>query len=332
MYVATAVAFLFCATPALPQTQESPGVVRGTIVDDTGAAIAEALVMLSPEGSSPGIEVTSGEDGRFSLSNVPPGPFRLTVSRAGFADQIVSGVVVAGEGSTLPPIRLTVAIGGVAVDVTPTRVELAEQQIKEQEQQRVFGIIPNFMVSYDPNAVPLTAKQKFELSWKTRLDPVQFGVVAIVAGVQQHRNDFPAFGDGWEGYAKRYAAAYATVMTRSLITQVLLPSVLRQDPRYFYKGTGSTASRLGYAVSTTVIRKGDNGHWQPNYSGILGSLASAWLSNFYYPEEDRKGASLMLENTAIGLAGAAAGRLAQEFLFKKVTPHARPARRCFTRQ
>jgi len=211
----------------------------------------------------------------------------------------------------------------ISVDVTPERVELAQQQIKEQEQQRLFGVLPNFYVSYLPDAVPLNVRQKFELSWKSRLDPVQFGVVGIVAGVQQARNDYSGFGDGAEGYARRYAALYATVLTRSLITQVALPSLLKQDPRYFYKGTGSTPSRMGYAISRAVIKKGDNGRWQPNYSGILGSLASGALSNLYYPAEDRRGARLMFENAAIGLGGAAVGHLAQEFLFKRLTTHSR---------
>jgi hypothetical protein len=214
----------------------------------------------------------------------------------------------------------------ISVDVTPTNEEVAQQQIRQQEQQRLFGVLPNFFVTYDPNAVALNVRQKFELSWKSRLDPAQFGVVAIVAGIQQARGDYSGFGDGAGGYAKRYAAAYATSLTRSVISQVALPSLFKQDPRYFYKGTGSTRSRIGYAISRTVVRKGDNGRWQPNYSGILGSLASGAISNLYYPSEDRRGVSLTLENTAIGLAGGAAGHLAQEFLFKKLTSHAAAAK------
>ena len=93
----------------------------------------------------------------------------------------------------------------------------------------------------------------------------------------------------------------------------------RQDPRYFYKGTGSAGSRFVYAISRSVIRKGDNGHWKPNYSGILGNLASGANSNFYYPKEDRRGAQLTLGNAALGMAGGAIGHLAQEFLFGRIT-------------
>ena len=193
----------------------------------------------------------------------------------------------------------------VSVDVTPERIERAKEEIKEQEQQRLFGVMPNFFVSYLPDAAPLTTKQKFELSWKARLDPVEFAVVGITAGVQQARNDYPGFGDGAEGYAKRYAAAYANVLTRNLITQVVMPAVFKQDPRYFYKGTGSTPSRIGYALSRAVVKKGDNGHWQPNYSGLLGSLASGALSNSTTRRKIAKAVRLTLENTAPSASAAA---------------------------
>jgi hypothetical protein len=322
------VALLFCASPALPQAsksdaQQSPGIITGTIMDDTGAAIAGAKVTLSHDGIAPGTEVLSRADGQFSFPNVSSGPFRLTVSASGFADQTVLGVLDPGGVSNLPPIRLTLAFDTVAVDVTRTKVERAEQQIKEQEQQRLLGFLPNFGVAYDADALPLTTKQKFELSWKSFLDPVRFGLVGIIAGVQQARNDFSGFGQGAEGYSKRYGAAYANVLTENVITDVLLPSLFKQDPRYFYKGTGSTKSRIVYAISRAVIKKGDDGHWQPNYSDVLGSLASGGLSNLYYPATDRKGVRLTFENAAIGLAGAAVSHLAQEFLFKKLTSHPR---------
>jgi hypothetical protein len=325
--VGMAVAFLLCACPAWPQTskeaQPSPGTINGTIADDTGAAIAGARVTLAHQGMSPAIEVFSREDGQFSFSNVSSGVYRVAASAPGFADQAVSGVLGSGEVASLPAIRLTLALGGVTVNVTPTSVELAERQIKAQEQQRLFGVLPNFFVTYEPDAVSLSASQKFELSWKSRLDPVRFVGVGIVAGVQQARGDYSGFGQGVGGYAKRYAAAYANGLTSSLITQVVMPSLFKQDPRYFYKGTGSTTARMGYAISRAVIRKGDNGRWQPNYSGILGSLAAGALSNLYYPPEDRKGVRLTFTNAAIGLGGAAVGHLAQEFLFKKLTSHAR---------
>jgi hypothetical protein len=213
----------------------------------------------------------------------------------------------------------------ISVDVTPSR-ELADQQIKQQEQQRLLGVFPNFRVSYEPNAAPLDSRQKLHLTWKSIVDPMSFVGTGVGAGIEQARGDFSGFGDGMQGYAKRYAALYATRITSTMISNVALPTLFRQDPRYFYKGTGSPASRAGYAISRAVVRRGDNGRWQPDYSRVLGHLAAGAISNLYYPPEDRHGIDLTLTNTAIGVGGAAVGNLLQEFLYARFTSHARRAR------
>ena len=106
-----------------------------------------------------------------------------------------------------------------------------------------------------------------------------------------------------------------------MIGSAILPSLLKQDPRYFYKGTGTTRSRILYAIANSVICKGDNGHWQANYSGILGSLAAGGISNIYYPASDREGVNLTIEETVLGIAGSAVQNLFQEFLVKRLTPN-----------
>ncbi|HMD37487.1 MAG TPA: carboxypeptidase-like regulatory domain-containing protein [Vicinamibacterales bacterium] len=295
------------------------GAVNGRVIDESGAAIAGARIALTPEGTVPGIETVSDADGRFSFANAPAGSFRIDVSADHFVSRTVTGVVAAGASTSLPEIRLTLSVGSVGVEVTPSRVEVAEQQLHQQEQQRLLGVFPNFRVSYVPNAEPLNARQKFQLTWKSVADPVRFATVGVGAGIQYARNDFSEFGDGFEGYAKRYAALYATILTSTMITNVALPTVFRQDPRYFYKGTGSTSSRLGYALSRAVVRRGDNGRSQPDYSRILGSLTAGAISNFYYPPEHRRDAQLMLTNTAIAIGGAALGNVMQEFVLGHVT-------------
>ena len=320
------IALLFFASPARPQTSapnspQSPGIVNGTVVDETGTAIAGAKVSLTHSGTSAGMDVLSSADGHFSYPSVPPGPFRLTVSSPNFASQTLSGVLEPGGVLNLPPVRLTLTIGNIDVDVTVTRVELAEQQLKEQTQQRLLGVLPNFRVSYRPDAVPLTGRQKFKLTWKSVTDPTRFVSAALVAGIQQARNDFSGFGPGADGYARRYAAFYGTAFTATMVSNAILPTLLKQDPRYFYKGTGGTTSRVAYAVSRAVVRKADNGRWQPDYSRVLGSFASGALSNLYYPAEDRRSLRLTFENAAYGIGGAALGNLFQEFLFKKLTTH-----------
>src|SRR5262249_18337367 len=156
-------------------------------------------------------------------------------------------------------------------------IEIAEAQIKEEEKQRALGFIPNYYVSYVADAAPLVPRQKFELAWKTMVDPVSFGITAAVAGIQQAHNDFSGYGQVAEGYGKRYGAAYADFAPSTLLGSAVLPSLFKQDPRYFYKGSGSKRSRVLYALANSVICKGDNGRWQTNYSAILGGLAAGGI-------------------------------------------------------
>jgi hypothetical protein len=199
---------------------------------------------------------------------------------------------------------------------------VAEAQVKDEEKQRVLGFIPNFYVTYDPHPVALTSKQKFELAWRTTIDPVTFAIVGGIAGVQQAQNAFSGYGQGTEGYAKRFGSTYANLVAGTFIGSAILPSLLKQDPRYFYKGTGSTRSRSLYAIANAVVCKGDNGRWQVNYSNILGSLAAGAISNLYYPAQNRNGAALTFENAAIGIGATAAANLVEEFLMRKLTSNA----------
>ena len=322
---------LTCGLPALAQSQQPDqqlsGSISGTIVDPTGGAVVGARVRLSRGDQSPDQEVLSGDDGQFSFADVAPGSFQLTITSAGFATQASSGILPSGESYTVPQIAMALATAVAEVHVVPTRVEVAEDQIKAQEKQRVLGVVPNFYVTYEHNAAPLSPKQKFELAWKTTIDPVSFGLTGAIAGIQQVQNDFSGYGQGAQGYGKRYGASYANFVAGTYIGGAILPSLLKQDPRYFYKGTGSKRSRILYAIANSVICKGDNGHWQANYSSIVGSLAAGGISNLYYPDEDR-GAELTFENTLIGIGESAAVNILQEFVIRKLTrniPKQQPA-------
>jgi len=147
-------------------------------------------------------------------------------------------------------------------------------------------------------------------------------IAGAIAGGQQANNSFPGYGQGAAGYARRFGAAYGDFLIGTYIGNAILPSILRQDPRYFYKGTGTTKSRILYAISRSVMAKGDNGRWQPDYSGILGSLAASGISNLYYPEADRHGFESTVSNTLIGIGTSAAVNILQEFVFRKLTPKA----------
>jgi hypothetical protein len=264
-------------------------------------------------------QTRSGEDGRFSFPDILPGPFHLTVTSDGFAAQTVSGVLHPGETYEMQSVALGVATAMTEVNVVLSPVQVAEEQIKDEEKQRVLSVLPNFYVSYDPEAAPLNAKQKFKLAWRMTIDPSSFVIAGVVAGVQQSQNSFSGYGQGAQGYGKRYGASLADFVSGTLISGAILPSVLKQDPRYFYKGTGSKRSRVLYAVANAVVCKGDNRRWQPNYSSILGSFAAGGISNLYYPAQNRNGVGLTLENGAIGVGATAAANVLQEFAMKKVT-------------
>jgi hypothetical protein len=267
-------------------------------------------------------EARSDGEGHFGFGDVLSGPFQIFVAASGFAPMQKSGVLQPGENYTIPQITLVVAENIVDVEVTLSQQQIAQDQIKIEEQQRLLGILPNFYVSYDPKAVPLTTKQKFELAWKSTVDPVSFTIVGAVAGIEQADNAFSGYGQGAQGYAKRYGAGYADLVSGNFIGSAILPSLLKQDPRYFYKGTGSRKSRFLYALANSVVCKGDNRHWQPNYSFIIGDLASGGISNLYYPAQNRHGAALTFENAAIAVGAGAIGNIFQEFFSRKLTPHA----------
>jgi hypothetical protein len=297
------------------------GSVHGVVTDKDGAVCEGAAITLAQDSPSGPLVRTATSDsmGQFSFDRVPPGAFKLTISSKGFETQIVEGVLRAGESYQAATVVLPVTSVS-EVKVTASQVEIATEQLKEEEQQRVLGVIPNFYVSYAPNAAPLTTRQKFDLAWKSSVDPVTFLATGVIAGAEQSGNTYSGYGQGVQGYAKRFGASYADNVIGTLIGGAILPAWWKQDPRYFYKGTGTIRSRAFYAIANAVVCKGDNGRWQVNYSGIVGGLAAGGISNLYYPASDRDGVALTFEDTAIGIGESALQNLLQEFVVKKLTP------------
>lgn len=188
----------------------------------------------------------------------------------------------AGQDSAAPPQPGQPAVPDAKPKVT------TPEQLKKQEHQRVLGVIPNFNTADVQDAARLTPKQKFRLAFRSAIDPATIGIAAAVAGFGQWNNSFEDYGQGAEGYFKRFGASYADTFDGTMIGNAILPSLLHQDPRYFRKGSGSFSSRLWYSITTTVRCKNDDGKWVPNYSNVMGNLASGGISNLYYPESDRE--------------------------------------------
>jgi hypothetical protein len=216
----------------------------------------------------------------------------------------------------LAVLQLAPVITSINVGLPPE--EVAAEQLDVQLTQRVLGVIPNFYVSYEGNPAPLSHRQKFRLGVRLLVDPVTIGAVGITAGIEQKMNSYPEFGQGATGFAKRFGAAYGTAGTNVLITSVLAESVLHQDPRYFYRGRGSKMQRAWYAFTSAFRTMGDNGEWQPPYAGVIGTIASAEISQTYYPGS-RTQYTLLGRSLMFHFAGQLGVNLAEEFLLKKLT-------------
>jgi hypothetical protein len=283
--------------------------------------VAGALVTLGNIASAVQRTTVTNQTGSFHFAAVAPGNYTIAIVADGFALWTAASVVVrAGENQPLISAVLQVASASTKVDVGLSSKELAVEQLKTEEKQRLLGVFPNYFVAYEPDAAPLNAAQKFQLGWKTILDPTTILSSAVVAGIQQARNSYHEFGQGMQGYGKRFGAQYADTVNGVIIGGVIMQAVFHQDPRYFYKGTGSFRSRALYAIATAFVRKGDNGRWQPDYSDVLGSLAAGEISTLYYPASSRTGLRLF-HDVLWGLGGSAANNLFEEFVSRKITTH-----------
>jgi Carboxypeptidase regulatory-like domain len=313
--------------PSAQPNREAPGTVAGTVVDQTGALVPGVHVKLTPANSSQQQETVTDGYGQFYFLNVPAGNFELTISATNFATQVVSGTVHPTEHYVAPQITLVIASATTQVTVGGlTEQEEAQQEVQQEEKQRVLGIIPNFFVSYVPDAAPLSTKQKFSLAWKSSSDPITIVLVAAIAGAEQQSNAFKGYGPGAQGYGKRFGATYADVFDGTFMGGAIFPALLKQDPRYFYKGTGSFRSRLFYALSTAFICKSDSKTWEPNYSNILGNLAAGGIANLYYPPSNR-GAGLTFQTAGVRIGETAIAGVFQEFIVRKLTPGLQSSRR-----
>jgi Carboxypeptidase regulatory-like domain len=312
------------ALPDDPGISASPsGTICGTVTDGNGDIIPEATVMLEDKGPAHQRTAIANDNGFFQFANIAPGDsYRVIIHSDGFVDWSSDALrLQSGQVLILNEIALVLKGGSVSVRVTAsTPEELAVEQVRIAEQQRILGLIPNFFVVYDRNPVPLTSKLKFRLSLRVAVDPVTFFGVATMAAIDQAANT-PNYVEGAKGYGQRFGAIYADAFTDTMLAGTILPSLLHQDPRYYYQGTGTTRSRLRHALLSPFICRGDNGNWQPNYSSIGGNLGTTAMSELWYPKSNR-GYGLVFGNFLIGEGERMVSGIAQEFLIRRLTPGA----------
>jgi hypothetical protein len=288
------------------------------VLDGTGAAISGAQVSLTHRDGTQLHSLKSGANGEFAFTKLPAGSYLVIVNAKGFAPFTSTEFVVTAQQSyEVPNVALSVASADTSVTVRPTE-EIAAEQIKAEEKQRLIGVIPNFYISYVYDAAPMTTKQKFSLASRDTFDPISLIGVGLAAGIEQANNTYAGYGQGAAGYGKRFAAQFGDGRSSDFLSHAVFPSLFHQDPRYFYQGTGSTKSRLVHALSYSVIARSDTGKPMPNYSYFLAAICSGALSNAYYPHADR-GINLVFTTAAIGIAGRAGGTVVREFFSKRLT-------------
>jgi hypothetical protein len=305
------------ARRSLPDPGPQQGRITGTVTDVNDLPISGAVVDLKSGDSDDVRSITTNENGFYQFLAVQPGrPYQVSIRAAGFAQWDSPGVTVdAGQSKIVDATELRIEEVQTSITVTPANShDIATAQVKAEERQRGFGIIPNFYASYDLNPEPMDAGLKFRLALRVARDPFTFTGVAILAGAGQAAGD-PAFVQGARGYGERFGVNYANSFTDIMLDGAILPSILHQDPRYFYQGTGTSKSRVAHVIASLFVAKGDNGRLQPNYSALGGDLTSAAISNLYYPRSNR-GAGLVFKSFATVTAIHLAVRMLDEFVFR----------------
>ncbi len=299
--------------------EERPATIAATVTDQNGDTVPGATVVLQGPESSDRYTITANETGFFEFRDLTPAtPYQVSIRAEGFAAWTSAPIVLEpSQYKILTDSRLRLEAVQTSVNVHYSSEQIATEQVAAEEKQRIFGVIPNFYVIYDRNPAPLTPKLKFQLAMKLSTDPVTVLGVGFVAGIRQAA-DSPNFQQGAKGYGQRFGVTAANSFTGIMIGGAILPSLLHQDPRYFYQGTGTTTSRIVHALSYPFICPGDNGHLQPNYSSLGGDFIAAGISNAYYPQSNR-GVGLVFGNFAISTAEHAIYSLAQEFLLRRFT-------------
>lgn len=326
---------LFCSAMALPAVAQGiqaldlqPGDINGTVLDTNGDLVPGATVKLQCASSCKSQTATANDNAAFDFRNLELGvPYQVNVSVNNFENWTSSAIVLTSDRPVflVTGINIKIADATTSVTVHASTDQIATEQVHIEEQQRIMGFIPNFYVVYDSqNAVPLTAKLKFQLAMRVTADPVTLAGVAFMSGVRQAA-DTPDYQQGFKGYGQRFGAEAADGFSDIFIGGAVLPSLLHQDPRYFYQGTGTTSSRLRHALESPFICKGDNGRWQPNYSSMGGDLAASALMNTYYPQSNR-GAGMVFGQFAINTMERELSGVVQEFILRKLVPNSEKAK------
>ncbi len=191
----------------------------------------------------------------------------------------------------------------------------AAQPVVPVEDKRIFGVLPNNRTTEASIPFkPLTSKQKMMIAVKDSFDYPVYPTAGLFAALYQLENQNPSFGQGMEGYAKRFATAYGDQMIGNMMTEGIVPSLFHQDPRYFRIDPAlgySVKRRAWLAVRQIVITRTDSNHPTFNISEWGGNALSTAISNAYYP--DTRNASDNVEKWLIAIATDTFSNVLKEF-------------------
>ena len=244
-----------------------------------------------------------------SVARIPDAPQpQLAESSSGLPDQQAQSPQAPAAQSQATPAPAAQSSSSSQPSTQPSddeksKREKAEEQLKEQEKQRVMGVMATFNTTRNRDALPLSPGQKFKLFFKSSTDPWPFLLAGAVAGIGQADDSYPEWGQGAQGYAKRYGAAYTDAFIGNFFGNAVLPSLLREDPRYFQKGTGSATKRFLWAAASTFWCKRDSGKWGPNYANVGGNLIGAAIARAYYPAPDRTVSDTISDGLTVSVEG-----------------------------
>jgi hypothetical protein len=224
---------------------------------------------------------------------------------------IALGLPMAAQQSQPSPESSSIAPQSSATAKSQQQ-ERSEEILKQEEKQRALGVVPLFIMTNVRDAPPLTTRQKWQLMVRTELDPFTFVSAGLTAGIGQATNSFVQYGQGAEGYGKRYGAALADNTDANLFGNFVYPALFKEDPRYFRLGEGTIRHRLFYSMAQVVEVKKDSGGRTFNFANVLGAATAGTISNVYYPSNDR-GVGLTASRAAIALGYGSLGNLFLEF-------------------
>ncbi len=306
------------------------GSIGGTVTDAQDDVVPGAEITLDGQGPGDSRKTVANDLGAFQFDGIKPKvSYHITIRANGFVDWKSDSIALSpGEYQYVPGIRLELNGEATSVTVHGSSAELAVEQVRIAEEQRILGIVPNFYVAYDKNAPPLDARAKFQLALRVSADPITIAGVLFMAGVNQGVR-IPDYRLGAEGYGERVGSVAADGFTDIFFGGAVLPAILHQDPRYFYQGTGTKKSRLFHALAGPFVCRGDNGHMEPNYSTVGGDIVSAGFSNLYYPRGDRTW-MFFGENVMISTIERTASTVTQEFVLNHLTSKGKNRHRAST--